>query len=45
MTFGQRTAEPRTPVTVNATIIGPNDINAQRAIKQLLSNAERRGIS
>lgn len=44
MTFGQRAAEPRTPVTVNATIIGPNDVNAQRAIKQLVSNAERRGI-
>lgn len=41
---GRTAAEPRTPVTVNATFIGPNDAGAQRAIKQMMSNAERRGI-
>jgi tape measure domain-containing protein len=32
------------PVIVNATIIGPNDPNAQRQIAQLVDNAARRGL-
>jgi hypothetical protein len=38
------TLETPRPVVVNATIIGPNDPSAQRAVKQLITNAERRGI-
>ena len=32
------------PVTVNATIIGPNDPQAQRQIADLVNNASRRGL-
>jgi hypothetical protein len=34
----------RNNVTVNATIIGANDPSAQRAITELIRNAERRGL-
>lgn len=33
------------PMTVNATIIGPNDPQAQRQIAQLIDNAARRGLT
>jgi hypothetical protein len=41
-------SEPMTgaqPVTVNATIIGPNDPRAQRDIAALVDNAARRGLT
>jgi tape measure domain-containing protein len=41
---GTRTASGSSPVIVNATIIGPNDPNAQRQIAQLVDNAARRGL-
>jgi hypothetical protein len=36
--------QPRGAVTVNATIIGPNDPTAQRQIAALVDNAARRGL-
>jgi hypothetical protein len=41
---GQRAAMGAQPVTVNATIIGPNDPMAQRQIATLVDNAARRGL-
>lgn len=37
-------ASTQQSVTVNATIIGPNDPQAQRQIAQLMDNATRRGL-
>lgn len=39
-----RALQPTQPITVNQTIIGANDPQAQRQIKQMVDNAARRGL-